>query len=216
MSEENKIKAGKAGGASPIKAPKVETGENKIEVSESVLKDLIASNKDYQARIDKLESNAVATNGGISAFNNPMMMKKNKETFIRMKKWDDKYCIGYENVGKPNKPIYVYNEYNPQTREMVQFCNVIIEGEEKPLKLEYIVFLREAESVLVKMKQKIELEDKITNQGMVYKKDFAENGYGMFETMMQVPVDIIEKQYKYVVELEDGRALEIDEQVIIG
>jgi hypothetical protein len=143
-----------------------------------------------------------------------LMKTAKKETLLKMRKWQDKYFIGFVNKGKENKPLYVYSEYNPQTREQVQFCDIILDGEKEPVKLEYVEFLREAEKVLVKMKKKVELEDKITRQGMVQKKDFADNGYGMFETMVNVPVDVIEKQFAFVVELEDGRELEISQECI--
>jgi hypothetical protein len=196
-----------------VSTPKVE--KNTISVDADTLKALIKQNEDFKLAISDLQKNAVAQNPNQSAFNNPTLMKTGKkETLLKMRKWNDKYFIGFENVGKPNKPLYIYNEYNPQTRENVQFCNIILDGEKAPLKLEYVEFLRESERVLVKMKRKIELEDKVTTQGYVQKKDFADNGYGMFETMVQVPVDVIEKQYAFEVELEDGRVLEISQECI--
>jgi len=193
--------------------PKPKT--DKIEVDTETLKELINQNKKLQQDIVELQKNAVATNPNQSNFNSMEMMKTaKKETLLKMRKWQDKYFIGFVNKGKDSKPLYIYNEYNAQTREMVQFCDVILDGEKDPLKLEYVEFLRESEKVLVKMKRKIELEDKVTRQGFVQKKDFADNGYGMFETMVQVPIDVIEKQYAYEVELEDGRLLEITQECI--
>lgn len=189
--------------------PKVKN--DKIEVDADTLKELIAQNKKFQQDIIDLQKNAVAQNPNQGL---EIMKTAKKETLLKMRKWQDKYFIGFVNKGKENKPLYIYSEYNPQTREQVQFCDVILDGEKEPVKLEYVEFLRESEKVLVKMKRKIELEDKITRQGFVQKKDFADNGYGMFETMVQVPIDVIEKQYAYVVELEDGRELEISQECI--
>lgn len=219
MVKDETIKAGaeKEGvKANPPKIDKIEKPKtDKIEVDADTLKELISQNKKFQQDIIDLQKNAVSQNPNQSNFNNPTMLKTGKkEILLKMRKWNDKYFIGFVNKGKPNKPLYIYNEYNPQTREMIQFCDVILDGEKDPIKLEYVEFLREAERVLVKMVKKIELEDKVTNQGYVQKKDFADNGYGMFETMVSVPVDVIEKQYSYVVELKDGRELEITQECI--
>jgi len=212
---EKEIKAGVEKEAIKTSAPVVKEKKETVEVDTETLKELIEQNKRLQADVIDLQKNAVVQNPNQSNFNNPTLVKTNKkETFLKMRKWNDKYFIGFENVGKPHKPVFIYSEYNPQTRESVQFCNVILEGEPKPIKLEYVEFLRESEKVLVKMIKKIELEDKVTNQGYVQKKDFAENGYGMFETMVQVPVEVIEKQYAYIVEVEDGRELEITQECI--
>jgi hypothetical protein len=211
----DEIKAGVEKDVKPTTPPVEKEKKNTIEVDASVLKELIEQNKKLMSDVVDLQKNAVAQNPNQSNFNGPELLKTGKkETLLKMRKWNDKYFLGYENVGKPAKPVYVYSEYNALTRENVQFCNVILEGEEKPIKLEYLEFLRESERVLVKMKKKIELEDKVTRQGFVQKKDFADNGYGMFETMVSVPVDVIEKQYSFVVELEDGRELEITEECI--
>lgn len=184
---------------------------DKIEVDADTLKELINQNKKFQQDIIDLQKNAVAQNPNQGM---EIMKTAKKETLLKMRKWQDKYFIGFVNKGKENKPLYVYSEYNPQTREQVQFCDVILDGVKEPIKLEYVEFLRESERVLVKMKKKIELEDKVTRQGFVQKKDFADNGYGMFETMVKVPIDVIEKNYAFVVELEDGRELEISQECI--
>lgn len=184
---------------------------DKIEVDADTLKELINQNKKFQQDIIDLQKNAVAQNPNQGM---EIMKTVKKETLLKMRKWNDKYFVGFVNKGKENKPLYVYSEYNPQTREQIQFCDVILDGEKDPIKLEYVEFLRESERVLVKMKKRIELEDKVTRQGFVQKKDFADNGYGMFETLVSVPIDVIEKQYAYVVELEDGRELEISQECI--
>lgn len=218
MAKDETIKAGaeKETVKNPTPTPvvKKDAGDD-ITVSKSMLQKLIDQNEAFAADIVDLKKNAVAQNPNQTGFNGPEMMKTGKkETLLKMRKWQDKYFVGFANKGKDNKPLYIYSEYNPQTREMVQFCDVILEGEKDPIKLEYVEFLREAERVLVKMKKRIELEDKVTRQGFVQKKDFADNGYGMFETMVSVPVDVIEKQFAYVVELEDGRELEVTQECI--
>lgn len=211
MAKEETIKAGAEKEVVKTSNPEPKVKTDKIEVDADTLKELIAQNKKFQQDIIDLQKNAVAQNPNQGL---EMMKTGKKETLLKMRKWQDHYFIGFVNKGKENKTLYVYSEYNPQTREQVQFCDVILDGVKDPIKLEYVEFLRESERVLVKMKKRIELEDKVTRQGFVQKKDFADNGYGMFETMVQVPIDVIEKQYAYVVELEDGRELEISQECI--
>lgn len=211
MTKDETIKAGVEKEVVKTTTPEPKVKNDKIEVDADTLKELINQNKKFQQDIIDLQKNAVAQNPNQGM---ELMKTAKKETLLKMRKWQDKYFIGFVNKGKENKPLYIYSEYNPQTREQVQFCDVILDGEKEPVKLEYVEFLREAEKVLVKMKKKIELEDKITRQGFVQKKDFADNGYGMFETMVQVPIDVVEKQYAFVVELEDGRELEISQECI--
>jgi hypothetical protein len=195
-------------------APKAsgKASSKKIEVDKDLLSQLIASNNEMKKSIEMLERNASAKNGESM----PTILRKAKESHLTMMKWNGKYFLGYENVGRPTKPLYVYNEYNPQTRENVSFVNVILEGEKDPIKLDYITFLREAERVTVK-KTKQEEREEVVEQGMVFKKDFAENGYGQFETMVQVPVEIITKEYTFTVKLPEedgGRELVIDSKWI--
>lgn len=187
-----------------------------VEVDKGLLQELIESNRRLQdsnmkleGMVDQLNANAVAT----SPQNNTTVMRRNKDYFLNMRRWDGKYFLGYENVGTEKRPLYIYSEYNSQTRESVQFCNVILDGEDKPIKMEYVRFMRDSEIIKVKQLSKSEREEVVV-QGSVQKKDFAENGYGMFETMVTVPMEVIYKKYTYKVLLEDGRELEIDEKCL--
>lgn len=210
MAKDETIKAGaeKETVKNPTPPPTVKEEKETVNVDKATLKELIQTVKDQAKSIEDLQKNAVAQNPnqGMEISSAP----KFKEPKTR--KWQDKYFIGYENIGKPNNPKYVYDIYNPQTREMEQFCNVILDGEEKPIKLNYVDFVRESERVKVKIKKTIELPDLVITQGYVQKKDFADNGYGMFETMVSVPLNVITKQYNYLIEVEDGRELEVTEE----
>lgn len=180
----------------------------KVEIEEGLLKELLQNNKDMQKQLDVLSANAAATSQGMP------LIKRKKETFVKMRKWQDKYVLAWENVGKAEKPRYVYSEFNPQTRESIDYINLMLEGEKESLKLNYIEFLRESETIFVKVKARKELEDTVITQGMVQKKDFAENGYGMFETQVQVPVEVIIKNFAFEVVLEDGREIVMEEKFL--
>lgn len=192
------------------KSPKI-SSEKDIVVDKDVLKSLIRQNEEFKKQISDLQKNAVATDNITST----MMKTSSKETLVHIRMLKNKVVTGFQNVGSDKYPSYVYPEYNPLTRQEIQFCNVILEDNvENPIKMEYLQFLRESDRVIVKVKEKIELPDLIINQGYVQKSDFANNGYGMFKTMVQVPVDVVKKVYSYKVETEDGRILSLSENCI--
>lgn len=185
-----------------------------VMISEDALKAIVEENRETNKRLDMLESNAAATlPGGIKR-------SSKKETKIKVRFWDGKPVLGWENVGSPEKPKYVYSEYNNLTRESVEFINVICLGadgkEEKAQKLNYVEFLRGSEVQYCLMKKRIELEDEVEEQGIVYKKGFAENGYGMFETTIAVPVEVITKHYEYEVIIDEktGKTLTLNETFV--
>ena len=217
MSKED-IKPGKGAPAEETNTAPVEPTTkktNSIPVDRDQLAQILRENEEIKLQIAQLQSNAVSTQQG----GNPMVVRtKKKETLVKLRRWDNKYVVEWENVGTEKKPVYVYNEYNPQTRDNIQFINVIMldnKGEKmKPVKLEYLRYLQESEPVFVKLLQKIEEDPEIVIQGMVYKKDFVENGYGMFETTVQVPVEVITQRFSLKVQLEDGQELTVSERFV--
>lgn len=198
------------------KEPKEDKKAGVIEVNESTLRDLIKQNEELSKQVQVL-SNAVETNQNMQGMK-PMVLNKKKDTFLKVKMWQDKVFLGYENVGQPNRPRYVYSEYNPTTREQIEFCNVILRNSdgtiEKPLKVRYVDFMRDCDVMELKQIKRIELDDTITTQGMVQKKDFASNGYGTFITDIHVPVEVVSKNYAFIVQLEDGTELELPESAL--
>lgn len=185
---------------------KVEPAKNKkIEVEEGLLRELIQSNKELKAEVDKLSSNAVV--------NTPQVRKKTKDKVFKIRKWNGKIVVGYENVGTENRPIYVYRVYDEQARKEVEYVNLLLLGEKEPVKkINYINFLRDAETISVKEVSRQEKEE-IKEYGMIPKKEMAENGYGMYETMVMVPVEVTEKIYTITVQLPEedgGETLTID------
>lgn len=186
-------------------------GEETIDVPREQLAQILRDNEEFRAKITQLESDR----GTVQPVN-PLTRNKKKETLIKMRKWNDQYVIGWENKGKTEKPLYVYSEYNPATRENIQFMNLILKGSKEPLKVEYLNYLREAETVYVKMIKKIEEEPTIIDQGTVYKKDFAQNGYGRFETGIEVPVEVIIPNTSYEVDLPGEKDTLIIKDTFIG
>jgi hypothetical protein len=147
--------------------------------------------------------------------NAPMVRNKAKETLIKMRMWEGEYVIGWVNISRNEKrPQYISSEYNPQTRETTLFINLILLGKDKPVKVEYLNYLRESEQVWVKQVRKIQEESEIVSQGVVRKKEFAQNGYGMFETQVEVDVESITEHFSYEVLLETGDKITVDSRFI--
>lgn len=196
---------------SPTSKPAGNTNRKEtIEIDRNQLDSILTQLEEQSVLIGQLQSNAVSTQGHMPT----MVRNKKKDTMIKLRKWDDKYVVGWINKGKANKPLFVVNEYNPQTRETVQFIEILLHGVAEPLRLEYLQYLRDAEPVFVKLLAKIVEEEEVIEQGMVYKKDFVENGYGMFETTVRVPVEIVIPHYSYKLLLEDGEELVISDRFV--
>jgi len=206
--ENKKVDEGKVdAGTKPATEPKT---ARKIEVDADKLQKILEDNETFKRQIGELQSNAVTTN-----MNPNQIRTKKKETFLKLRRWNNSIVVAWENVGKENKPVYVYSEYNPQTRENIQFINLIIKGREnKPEKVEYLTYLRDSEPTFCKLLKTIKEDDEVITQGMVYKKDFVENGYGMFETTVQVPVEVTIAHNSYTVLLEDGEELTISDRFV--
>ena len=181
-----------------------------IEVNEDTLRELIEQNKQQAIDIEQLK-NSSATNTG-----NSMIITKKREhgTTPKISRWNGKIFLGYENIGTSKSPRETVSEFNPQTRESINFCNILLMGEKKSIRVPHIDFLRERERETVKLVKKIEMEDSVIEQGMVYKKDFTENGYGMVETTVQVPLEVISKVYRYVVKTDAGEEIELPESAL--
>lgn len=199
MDKNNKISAGvEKDTASKVSAPAVEKSK-KIEVDESILQQLMDSNRKMEAQIEALSSNAVATN----ANNGMAVRRKVKEDAIRLRKWNDKYVIGMVNVGNEKRPRYVYDVIDKDTKKAVQFCNLILEDGEIVEGVIDIDFRRDAETVPgCTVISKVEHED-VKEYGFIPKKEMAENGYGMFETMVLVPVEVVSKTFTFTVKVPD-------------
>lgn len=180
-----------------------------IEVDEGLLRELIESNKVLQKTVDQLGSNAVATNP-----NGIQVRKKVREFDYKLRKWDGKIVTSFENMGSDKRPLYVYDIYDQDARKMVQYVNLILDGGKEPVKVDYITFLRDAEIVVARKLSQVEHEE-VTEHGLIPKKEMAENGYGMYETMVMVPVEVTSKSYTVTLKLpedEGGREITINDR----
>lgn len=183
--------------------------DKKIEISESMLREIIESNKDLKRTVDQLSSNAVAQSPGLQ------VRRKTRDFDYTLRKWEDKVVLGFANKGTEKRPLYVYSIYNKETRLQEQFVDLILKGEKNNVeKIDYITFLRDAEKIKARMISKVEHED-IKEYGMIPKKEMAENGYGMYETMVMIPVEVVTKTYTMTLKLSDedgGDEVVVDSQ----
>ncbi len=218
MSKEAEIKAGNeekgVQNVPPTTKPSAPQApkNNTVPVDREQLAQILRDNEEFRTQIAQLQSNAVSTQPG-----SPLMVRnKKKETLIKLRRWNDEIVVGWVNKAtRPGKFTYVYSETDEKTRETKQFIDVILQGKEnKPLKLEYLQYLQESDPVFVKMLEKIVGEEEIIDQGRVFKKDFVENGYGMFETTVQVPVEVVIPHASFRVQLEDGEELTISDRFV--
>lgn len=197
----------------PAEKPEEKTNKGKtIEVSEAMLRELIESNKDLKQTVDRLSSNAVAQSPGLQ------VRRKTRDFDYHLRKWDGKIVLGFVNKGTEKRPMTVYKIYNDKIRKEEEFVDLILnEGDGKTSvtsKIDYITFLRDAERIKARMISKVEHED-VKEYGMIPKKEMAENGYGMYETMVLVPVEVVTKTYTMKLRLpedEGGQEIEVNSQ----
>ena len=184
---------------------------NTVQVDRDQLAKILQDNEEFRMKLNNLESNAASRTP-----QSPILMRnQNKEMLIPVRKWQDKYVIGWENKGRTEKPVYVYSEYNAQTRESTEYINILLEGEEnKPIKVAYVDFFRESEKVFLKLDKKIVEENEVIVQGMARKKDFVSSGFGMYETNVQVPIEVVIPHNSYSLFKEDGKTLVIKDTFI--
>lgn len=188
-----------------------EENSDTIPMDRGQLAQILRDNELFKEQIAQLQAD-----GATPKQNSPVIRNKKKETLIKIRKWNDEYVIAWENRGKPERPLYVYSEYNANTRENVQFMNLILKGSTKPLKVEYVTYLRDSEVIYVKMLKKIEEEPTIIDQGTVYKKDYTQGGFGAIETGIEVPVEVIIPNYSYEVELPGEKETLIIKDTFVG
>lgn len=203
---DNGEKDNKNGASGGAKGPK------KIEINEQTLRDLIESNKVLQQTVDSLGSNAVAQSQGMQ------VRRKTRDFDYNLRKWDGKIVMGFANKGTEKRPLTVYKVYNQAIRKEEEFVDLILRSETGKTtiaeKIDYITFLRDAEKIKARMVSKVEHED-IKEYGMIPKKEMAENGYGMYETMVLVPVEVTTKTYTMTLQLpedEGGDKIEVSSQ----
>jgi len=176
----------------------------KVSIDADKLGRILNANEDMARRLGQLESNASLNS------NTPTMRTKGtKEKLVKLRRWNGDLVIGWKNMGTEKKPLYIVSEYDKERRMNVEYRFVLLKNNpEKAIKVENLVFLQESETVLCK-ETGLEKKEIVTTHGSVFKKDFVQNGYGMFETQVEVPLEVVEHELFHTVVLEDGEEFTI-------
>lgn len=185
--------------------------KKKIEVSEELLQQLMESAKKTQVlqeQIEALQKNAVAQDT-----NNPRILKTPKGKEIGIRKYQKKYVIGWQNKGEENSPEYVYQEYDDQRKEFVDYIDLIFLNEKKPVKTNYAHYFRNSSKEFFKVEKEIENEPIIREDGYVQKKELADNGFGVMLTDTFVPLESVIKTKTFIINI-NGQEVEIHEQFV--
>ena len=183
----------------------------KIEISKDVLDELLAVAKRSHVLEDKvaeLEKNAVAQDT-----RSPRILRTPKSKEIGIRKYAGKIVIGWEDKGTDGEELYVYEVFDEQRREFVQYINVYFLGEKKSTQIKYIDYFRKSVKTWFEVKEEKELEPISQESGFVRVKEMADNGYGMMITDVMVPIENIIKRKSFVIVIE-GQEIEIDEKFI--
>jgi hypothetical protein len=128
---------------------------------------------------------------------------------------DNEPVIGYVNNGSESRPAYIYEKPDPiRAGEYLPFIDVITRNHtEKPYKLNYLEFLREADRKECKV-VKTDLEEWTVVQGRTRARTYEEGSYNMTENGTMVPVEVKGKTAVFTVELPDGTQCQIHERYV--
>jgi hypothetical protein len=198
-----------------VKEVKEVKSKKVVEIDSETLNELIASNKklleereSVVSRLSELEKNAVAQDT-----NSPRVLKQARTKEIGVREYDKKIVIGWANKGTQEEPEYVYDVYDDQKKEFVQYIDLIFLGETKPQPVKYVEFARRSIKRFYKVEKEIDNPDVVIEKGFVQKKEMTDNGYGMMITDAIVPLENVIKSKTFVVTI-DGQQVEIQDKFI--
>lgn len=172
-----------------------------VQVPKSEIEALIASNKALAERISALENET------------PPVKKRGSPTepTVHVRFINGKAVVGYANRGTATRPHYVYDRPDAlDPKKIVQYVDVQLDGEEKPIALKYVEFLRESERVSCRVLRREEHPWHV-DHGMTTRKVVPESEYRTEDTGIEVPLHVDGVSYRYVVALPDGSELTLDE-----
>jgi hypothetical protein len=180
--------------------------DDKVEVSKSELQQLLDQNKQLMAENSNLVS-AVTELQRNPAGTQPVVNRAVTERTVKISMVNGKPIIGFANRGTATRPSYIYDRPDPNNpRNMLLYVDLVIQGVEKPVAVNYNEFLREHEHAQCKV---LKTEDKpwVIPQGFVPRQEVQD--YRMQQTGEMVQVEIVGKSTVFTVELPDGKPLEI-------
>lgn len=174
--------------------------EKTVTLKESELNSIVAMNKKLMERFSREE-------------NPTQKQKETKERLVTVFFIADKPVIGYANRGTENRPKYIYEKRDPMDdKNILAYVDVIVEGREKPISLDYNEFMRECDRKECKV-VKVEEKEWTINQGNTFGRSYMEGTYHMIEGVL-VPVEVKGMTRIFTVEIPEGGEATIHERYI--
>jgi hypothetical protein len=172
-----------------------------MSISEAEMKELL----DNQRLIIKQNEELRQKNAELTALVTPdagstsRVLRQVTDRYVEVRLVDGKVVLGYQNVGSETRPSYIYQKPDPKDpKQMLDYVNLILEGEEKPFSIDYKQFRTESDQARCKVVESKEIPWRIT-QGMVKKKEV--DGYSTIEVDFDVPLDVLGVTRLFVVEI---------------
>lgn len=134
-----------------------------------------------------------------SADGNTRILRRITDRKVNLRFIDNKAVIAYFNRGTENRPNYIYTKPDPKDpRKEIDMVDLVVEGETKPMSVEWSQFRKESTRVACKI-VKTDSKEWIINQGIVKKREVEE--YSSVELDFDVPLDVVGQARFFTVEV---------------
>jgi len=187
--------------------------EEKVTIPKSQLEAILADNQGLKNQMTGLMEAVQSLTRAQQENSGPRVLKKIKDRKVRVMFVDGKAVIGFVNRGTESKPLYAYEKVDPNDKNnRLLFIDLILQGKEEPVTVNYNEFLREGESIECVIKNKEENPWSI-EQGSTRQKSVEE--YSMVETDVTVPLEVTGVNTTFTVVIPTtGEELVIDERYV--
>lgn len=205
-----KGKRGQKGGPRVVKN---EEGEEGVRMSTDDYREFMDGQKkmfglvgDLKDQLDALTSNSKKPSN---------ILKRVNERIISLRVWEGKLVIGFKNVSEyKGKEKFVYSRPDPNNpKEQIEFVQLILDGADEPVEVQYVPFLQGADSTSFKVEE-IKRTPIEIDLGYIDKKILDNDGYNMVSTNVLVPNIVTQEKLAYVIRKEDGTLATVPEQII--
>lgn len=221
MSEETKQPEGEE--LKPVE----EGSEETVTVKVSELTEVLKRQKETEATLKTLQeegkkkedtiSNLMKRLSEVANTSSPTNLKQITEHTCVVRTHNGKVVIGFDNKSKmahKGREKYVYEAPDPEnSKEDKLYVDLLLEGVDKPVTVEYLEFLRSDEMMTVPIK-KVMTEEIVKDDGVVEKTKYGE--WDRQTLGYSVPLESVSVRRKFLVgipsdEMGEARELVIDE-----
>lgn len=190
-------------------------GEEKtISIKETELKELLDSNREMAKNVKSLSDRVNELSGIAEPERATLLRKSVSDTKVRVTFLNGKPIVGFNNRGTENKPVYIYEKPDPNDpKNRILYADVMLEGAEKPMTVQYIELMQEGEHVECLVK-KTSVKEWAEEQGHVEAQEIKGDSYSPNKKGYDVPVGAVHKDITYTIELPDERLIDIDAEYV--